>query len=97
MNTARTPLFYMANLGSEFTRAISAYEKQDSASLNASVKRAEKIIQTIENFPELKGRVGELEILNNILKDLKQEKLELNTDHLKNYFLPFAIRLTSNA
>lgn len=90
MNNTRTSLFYMANLGSEVSRAISAYNKRDDTTLNASISRARSIMQKLEEFPELKGRTREIEILNNILEE---KAFDENSGNLENYFVPFAMRL----
>jgi hypothetical protein len=95
MNTTRTPLFYMANLGSEVSRVLLEYEKKDFENMKSSIIRAKEIITKVEKFPEMKGRTGELEILELIIEDLNQKKFELNKDQLLDYFSPFAIRLMS--
>ena len=93
MNTTRTSLFYMANLGSEVTRALLEYQKKDFENMRSSIFRAKDIIKKIEEFPEMKGRTGELEILESIIDDLNVKKFEVNKDQLMNYFTPFAMRL----
>lgn len=93
MNTIRTPLFYMANLGSEISRALLEYQREDFERMRSSIVRAKDIMAKIEEFPEMKGRTGELEILRSIIEDLNQKKLEVNKEHLVNYFTPFAMRL----
>lgn len=95
MNTARTPLFYMANLGSEVSRAVLEYQKEDFVSMHNSIIRAKDIIGKIKEFPEMKGRTSELEILESIIEDLDQRKLEVDQDQLLDYFSPFAARLMS--
>ena len=95
MNTTRTPLFYMANLGSEVSHALLEYEKEDFEKMRNSIIRAKNIMVKIEEFPEMKGRTGELEILKSIIEDLNQKKFELNKDQLLGYFSPFAMRLMS--
>lgn len=95
MNNARTSLFYMANLGSEISRALLEYEKRDFEKMNSSILRAENIIEKIEEFPEMNGRTGEIEILKSIVKDLGKKKFKLNKNHLTDYFYPFAARLMS--
>ena len=95
MNTNRTSLFYMANLGSEISRVLSEYQKKDFEKMKNSVIRAKDIIAKVEEFPEMKGRTGELEILKSIIEDLNQKKFELNKDQLLGYFSPFAVRLMS--
>ena len=93
MNTSRTPLFYMANLGSEISRALLEYQKKDFEKMRNSIIRAKGIMEKIEEFSEMKGRTGELDILRSIVEDLNQKKLEIDKEHLMNYFTPFAMRL----
>ncbi len=93
MNTDRTLLFYMANLGSEISRALLEYEKKDFQKMQNSVIRAKNIIIKIEKFPEMNGRTGELEILKSIIENLNQKKFELDKNQLLDYFSPFAVRL----
>jgi len=95
MNTARTSLFYMANLGSEISRALLEYKKEDFENMHNSISRAKDIIRKLEKFPEMKGRTWELEILESIIDDLNIKKLELDANQLMNYFTPFATRLMS--
>jgi hypothetical protein len=93
MNTERTPLFYMANLGSEVSRALLEYEKLDFEKMKNSINRSKDIIKKIEEFEEMKGRTGELEILKSIIESLNDKKFELDKNQLLDYFSPFAIRL----
>lgn len=93
MNTTRTPLFYMANLGSEIFRALLEYQEKDFEKMRNSIIRAQGIIGKIEESAEMKGRTGELKILRSVIEDLNQNKLEINKDHLADYFVPFATRL----
>lgn len=95
MNTNRTPLFYMANLGSEFYRILLEYKNKDFEKMHGSILRAKNIIEKIKKFPEIKGRTGELDILKSIIDDLDQKKLKINNEHLINYFTPFAMRFMS--
>ncbi len=93
MNTTRTTLFYMANLGSEVYQVLLEYQKKDFEKMRNSIIRAKNIIEKIEEFPEMKGRTGELEILKSIIEDLNQKKFEINKEQLINYFIPFSTRL----
>ena len=95
MNIDRTPLFYMANLGSEVSRAILEYQKDDFMTMHNSILRAKNIIEKIKEFPEMKGRTGEINILKSIIDNLNQKKLEINKEHLINYFTPFTTRFMS--
>jgi len=96
MNTTRTSLFYMANLGSEVSRVLLEYQKKEYEKMNNSIIRARDIIAKIEEFPEMKGRTLEFEILKSIINDLNQKKFELNKDQLLDYFSPFATRLMAS-
>lgn len=95
MNTSRTPLFYMANLGSEIARALLEYQNEDFDKMKNSIIRAKEIISKVEEFPEMQGRTGEIEILKSIIEDLNHKKFEQNKDQLLNYFSPFVARLMS--
>ena len=95
-NAPRTPLFYMANLGSEISRALLEYQRKDFEKMRDSIIRARGIMGKIEEFSEMKGRTDELEILKSIVEDLNQKKLEINSEHLMNYFIPFAARFMLN-
>lgn len=95
MNTSRTPLFYMSNLGSEIARALLEYQNEDFDKMKNSIIRAKEIISKVEEFPEMQGRTGEIEILKSIIEDLNHKKFEQNKDQLLNYFSPFATRLMS--
>lgn len=95
MNAERTPLFYMANLGSEVSRALLEYENKDFERMKSSILRARDIMRKIEEFPEMKGRTGELEILKSIIESLNDKKFEQDKNQLLDYFSPFASRLMS--
>ena len=47
MNTSRTPLFYMANLGSEISRALLEYQGKEFEKMHDSLGRAKNIIKKI--------------------------------------------------
>lgn len=95
MNTERTVLFYMANLGSEVSRALLEYQKEDFINMHSAVLRAKDIMEKITEFPEMKGRTGEIEILKSIMEDLDRKKFEIKKEQLLDYFSPFATRLMS--
>ncbi len=96
MNTSRTPLFYMANLGSEISRALLEYQGKEFQKMSRSIDRAKNIIKKVEAFPEMKNRTGELEIITLIIESLSQKNLQVDKDQLIGYFTPFAMRLMSN-
>ena len=60
-----------------------------------SITRAKDIMTKIEEFSEMKGRTGELEILKSIINDLSHKKFELDKNQFLDYFSPFAIRSMS--
>ena len=81
-NTERSPLFLMANLGSEVSKIISAKEK------------AKSIIAKLKILPETKGNT-EINILNDVILDLCEnyQKYQISSQNIKSYFNPFIIRL----
>ncbi len=92
--TQKTPLFLMANLGSEVSKIISAKEKNNAVMLDLATQKTTSIIS------ELKEKSGinhnkEIDILSDVINDLTQEKskYQISAKNLKSYFLPFAIRL----
>ena len=94
MNTQRTPVFYMANLGAEVTRAISLREKGNMQSAQDSISRAFLIIEKVLSFEEMKPRTEEINILKSVLESLVSDNFSSReSENLKNYFYPFASRL----
>ena len=93
----RTSLFLTANLASEINRFVSAFEKTDYDLISGAYGRACKIIDELETFPDMKQRKQELSILREVLKDMidKKGKTRVTPKFLKEYFMPFAIRLMS--
>ena len=94
MNTARTPLFLMANLGSEVNKMISAKEKNDPEMLTSAINKARPIFSDLKMIPEMKKN-KEIDILFDVIDDLgqKSSKYKISSQHLKSYFYPFATRL----
>ena len=95
MNTARTSLFLMANLGAEVSRIISAQERGDENSASAALVRAEKILNDVGQMSDMKSRMQELKMLNEALHSLtaRNSSFTISPAHLKSYFTPFAVRL----
>ena len=60
MNTARTSLFLMANLGAEVSRIISAQEQKDADTASTALARAENILDEITRLPDMQPRAQEL-------------------------------------
>ncbi|PIR04914.1 MAG: hypothetical protein COV57_01955 [Candidatus Liptonbacteria bacterium CG11_big_fil_rev_8_21_14_0_20_35_14] len=95
MNQERNVNFLMANLGSEVTRLINAKQKGDFKLLEDAKKRALVIWTEIELKENLKERKYELKILREVIEDIskKYSDLNLNYNNVKDYFLPFALRV----
>ncbi|MDO8518357.1 MAG: hypothetical protein Q7S26_03650 [bacterium] len=95
MNNARTPLFLMANLGSEVSRVLSCRDKGQKVETQQAYERAQRIVAQIKEFPEMKSRLMEIEILSQVLGELQKEHstLAISSQHLREYFQPFAQRL----
>jgi len=91
MNTERTPLFYMANLGAEVSRLYAAKEK--TAPLARCLNIIEQYIQ-VEVYP---WRKREIAILKDVVEDIATggNKYDISAEELEEYFLPFALRLQS--
>ena len=98
MNTRRTPLFLMANLGSEVSKLYLFIEKKETKMAHETLLCATRIIDEIRQFPEMKTRAQELELLSCALRDTVKEKpiLKITPTHLKAYFHPFVSRLMSS-
>ncbi len=94
MNAERTPLFYMANLGSEVERIFSLKKKGMDKEAESAYTRALKIVDKLLEHPELSGRTGELELLKNYLEEsFKNEQTATVQKEWRNYFLPYATKL----
>ena len=94
MNTARTPLFYMANLGSEVARLSSALER-GAADAQAPLARCLHILDEYERIEPSPGGKEEAETLRRVLVDFARQKHEysVSAKQLEEYFMPFALRL----
>ena len=90
----RTPLFLIANLGSEVAKILKAKAENDWVVLSLAKKRATCIISELKNFPETKNNI-EIDILKDVIFDLteKKQKYKISPQNLKSYFYPFAMRL----
>lgn len=90
----RTPLFLMANLGTEIVRIFSFQEKGDRELANRSAERALKIIAELTTQKESEGAAREAEILKMVVEDSisKETELHNNKREWESFFLPFAIK-----
>ena len=92
----RTPLFYLANLGSEVNRIFTLKEKGLTKEVEGAYNRAMGIVEKLLNHPDLAGRTGEIKMLKDYLEQSMRSK---DTQFLKKewqvYFSPYANRLFS--
>ena len=95
MNTERTSLFLMANLGAEVSRIISSKEKNEPALAEEALARANKIISQIKELPDMKTRLDEINMLSKVIENITDPKptLSVSVKHIKSYFVPFSLRL----
>ena len=95
MNTERTPLFLMANLGTEVSRIISAKERGDTTLAQSAFLRAEKMLGEIRAFPEMTPRELEISALEQAIRSFVEPNPDIivSSTHMKNYFAQFALRL----
>jgi len=88
-------MFLMANLGSEVTRLLSALENGDKELSEGAKARSEKIIGEVELSLETESSKKEVRLLADVIKDFYQPKRQYSVSpaSLKQYFLPFALRV----
>ena len=92
MSIARTPAFYIANLGSEVSRLESALEKGDTEEVAGALRRVRGIFAKLLELPlRVPARV-EVKILEEVIEDLPlpKRRFTVNAQSLESYFLPFA-------
>jgi hypothetical protein len=95
MNTQRTSLFLMANLGAEVSRIILLTEKHEDALAKEALLRANEIITEIKALPDMKTRLQEIDALSRVIENIVESTLafQIPVQHIKSYFLPFSLRL----
>lgn len=90
----RTPLFYLANLGSEVQRIFTLKEKGLMREAEGAYVRAMDIVDKLLNHPNLERETEEIKMLKNYLE---QSMISEPTQSLKKewqeYFSPYANRL----
>ena len=92
----RTPLFYMANLGSEVHRIFTLKEKGLLKEAEGALTRALGIVEKLLNHPDLEGRTEEIKMLKDYLEQsVKGERVQLLKEEWQRYFSPYANRLFS--
>jgi len=94
MNTERTSLFLMANLGSEMARFFNfvGHDQKDMAP--SSAQRAFHIIDQLMERNDLGGGRQEVIILRSIIQDALSAvpQYAVSEEEIDSYFLPFATR-----
>jgi hypothetical protein len=93
MTVAITPVFLMANLGTEFSRIFTYRNNKNSTSFKVAISQIKNIISQLKSFPVGKNN-SEIDILLDIAEDVKNEtnKYEVSGKDMDEYFYPFAIR-----
>ncbi|MEK9182202.1 MAG: hypothetical protein AAB781_01275 [Patescibacteria group bacterium] len=92
----RTPLFYLANLGSEVNRIFTLKEKGLTKESEAAYARAISIIDKLLKHPDLEGRAEEIKILKDYLEQsMRSNRVQFLKKEWQGYFSPYANRLLS--
>ena len=99
MNTERSALFLMANLGSEVARFLSALEGGDRILAEGALGRAKEILSKLSALDEMKPRQPELAILEDVITDFASQprRYAVRSEEIRNYFAPFALRMVEQA
>lgn len=97
MNSERTPLFLMANLGAEVSRVFSLSDKGDKENALRASGRAKAIITDLYKYEEMLPRKQELEKIIDII-DSKFSDIGINVQNsdVLDYFNHFALKLMSS-
>src|SRR5262245_14143684 len=93
----RTPIFYMANLGSEVHRYFNFLQKNDRVAAQSAHQRSLDILKKILDFDSMKSRRDEIENLLPILENPSylNSSLQETQRQLEEYFLPFSMKALS--
>ena len=91
MNTERTSIFLIANLGAEVSRIFSAKEKGNHSLFKSAMDRARKIILELKSLPDTKNN-EEINILEDVIEDIGKgcRKYQISPEQLGSFFYPFA-------
>ncbi|KKR46936.1 MAG: hypothetical protein UT90_C0014G0025 [Parcubacteria group bacterium GW2011_GWA1_40_21] len=90
----RTPLFYLANLGSEVNRIFILKEKGLLKEAERAYARAMDIVEKLLSHPDLEGRTWEIEILKDYLEQsMISDRVRFFKQEWQRYFSPYANRL----
>ncbi len=98
MNTQRTSVFLMANLGAEVSRIFSAKENKDEKRAKEGLERALKILREVMTISEMKTRASEINTLTDLISDIASPNptLQVSRKNISSYFIPFATRMMSS-
>lgn len=92
----RTPLFYLANLGSEVNRIFVLKGGKFDNEAKSAYARSMSIIEKLLNHPDLIGRTQEIEMLKNYLEEsFKNNDPSSAGKEWQNYFMPYATKQLS--
>jgi hypothetical protein len=98
MTNERTPMFLMANLGSEVTRLLSAKKCGDGGSVKEALKRCRGILRTLGESCSERSAREELRLLQSVIERQVADSADVPLvleQSLKRYFVPFAVRVMS--
>lgn len=94
MNAKRDANFYMANLGSEMTRLISARDRGDQAAMVASAERCLSLANQAIEAETIPAHRNEIAILKGVIADVLagNPQYTVTQSAATAYFYPFALR-----
>lgn len=97
MNTQRSSVFLMANLGAEVSRIISAKDHNNEVQIRDCFERALKILKQIITLPDMRTRLVEMNTLSELIQDMTTPNpiFHVSRKNISSYFTPFAIRAMS--
>ncbi len=95
MNTERTAIFYMANLGSEVARYLSALRENNSGAARDAWQRIKGICSDAFSLGSAGPSRTEVEALLSFIENPAQSGLPIAEveDECEAYFMPFALKL----
>ena len=93
MNIDRSTVFLLANLGSEISRLYAFKNKGQKAMMMASAVRANSIVETLINHPDIGNGKAEVEALQKIINAIVADDGYIQEEKIvQSYFTPFAHR-----
>ena len=94
MNTQRTSVFLMANLGSEVSRILSAKDRNNNLQVRESLERALNILKEIMTISDMKTRIVEMNTLSDLINEMAKPKpiFHVSRKNISSYFIPFVLK-----